>query len=134
MSLNAIAFQAFLSILGLGFRFSYWLAWRFDGYGFEGVATLVFGFDNHLHALLCVVLLEVVDACVGKAYAAFAIASWHLVLVAGIAMNTYALVWGGKAHKPMTIREYRATPIAEIVGPSAGVFNFCDGKRIVDGA
>ena len=111
-----------------------WGTSRFDGWGFEGVATLVFGFDNHLHALLCVVLLEVVDTCVGKAYAAFTVAARHFVFVAGITMNTDALVWGGKAHKPMAIREYRATPIAEIVGPSAGVFNFCDGKRIVDGA
>ena len=86
LSLNAIAFQAFLSILGPGFRFRYWLAWRFDGWGFEGVATLVFGFDNHLHALLCVVLLEVVDACVGEAYAAFAVAARHFVFVASITM------------------------------------------------
>ena len=91
---------------------------------------MVFGFDNHLHALLCVVLLEVVDTCVGEAYAAFTVAARHLVFVACITMNTDALVWGGKAHKPMTIREYRATSIAEIVGPSAGAHKF---RRNVDG-
>ena len=102
----------------------------FFNFLFPRVEPFVFGFDNHRHSHIGILLFEGDNVGVKQADAAFGCASRHRFFIVGAAVDADAtMARCGEAQKPIAVGFDAASAIFKIVMPRRGILYLADSER-----